>query len=496
MSDRLFRGTGYEQDARFVDKQQKLMRQMKFPAEYSRRVDLRRVNLAPIKTWIIRRLTELMGFEDEICQNLVVEELESALRQLRGTPVGTGIGIGGVGLDPRDLHVKLQPFLERNTAPFMTELWGLLLDAQSSPDGIPSAFVAESMRRLAEQEQAAAAAAAAVPTIQSIPGPVSVSMAPSPPVSAANLPMSPNLELVKQVIQTALEKAQTSKLQTQPTSDATTAHAPFTVAQLEPTPIPILASTSEAASGTQRHNVSRRSRSRSKERGRRSSPEDGGRRRDRDRTRRHDRDRDRNRHRDRENRRSKSRHRSSSRSRSRTRSRSRDAAERPRRRDREGGRERDRERATSRSRSRSRERSRSRDRARDSRRDRDNRRDDTRGRYRDYSPDRSRDRNRDRSRDRRDRDRDRDGGRERGRDRDRDRDRDRGRDERRGRDRDRSRDRQRDQDPGRDKDREKDDRDGAHATASAQANVQEASTSTAIDPPASKPTEDQPNTQE
>lgn len=44
-------------------------------------------------------------------------------------------------LDPKKLQLQLTGFLEKSTGMFMEELWGLLVDAQNSLGGIPSAFL-------------------------------------------------------------------------------------------------------------------------------------------------------------------------------------------------------------------------------------------------------------------------------------------------------------------------------------------------------------------
>ena len=75
-----------------------------------------------IKPWISERVTELLGFEDDIVINMVISHLE---QQDINHP-----------LCPRKMQINLTGFLERNAAVFMKELWNLLITAQDSHAGI------------------------------------------------------------------------------------------------------------------------------------------------------------------------------------------------------------------------------------------------------------------------------------------------------------------------------------------------------------------------
>jgi serine/arginine repetitive matrix protein 1 len=117
-------GISAEQDGRFSDKEKKLMATMKFPSNFSEKVDMKRVNLDMIEPWLMDKTTELLTIEDEVFVQYII-----GLLQLEG------------GIDPRILQIRITPFLERNSGPFMTELWALLLDAQSNPGGIPTVLL-------------------------------------------------------------------------------------------------------------------------------------------------------------------------------------------------------------------------------------------------------------------------------------------------------------------------------------------------------------------
>lgn len=56
-----FRGTTAEQDNRFSDKYKKLLKQLKFSDNLLQKVNLKDVNLAVIKPWISKRITEILG---------------------------------------------------------------------------------------------------------------------------------------------------------------------------------------------------------------------------------------------------------------------------------------------------------------------------------------------------------------------------------------------------------------------------------------------------
>ena len=67
-----------------------------------------------IKMWIERRITELIGDDDDILINYAISLLEDAEI-----------------LCPMKIEIALTGFLEDNTPIFMEELWNLLLSAQT-----------------------------------------------------------------------------------------------------------------------------------------------------------------------------------------------------------------------------------------------------------------------------------------------------------------------------------------------------------------------------
>lgn len=60
-------------------------------------------------------------------------------------------------MDPKLLHIELQPFLEKNTSLFMKELWALLNSASQNESGVPQQLLdakAEELRIKRERELA------------------------------------------------------------------------------------------------------------------------------------------------------------------------------------------------------------------------------------------------------------------------------------------------------------------------------------------------------
>ncbi|KAF8925305.1 hypothetical protein BGZ52_007061, partial [Haplosporangium bisporale] len=125
-----FKGTSAGQDTRFTDKHKKLMRSMKFPKEYSQKVDMKKVALNVIKDWMIKRIRELLGIDDEVV-------IEYALGMLQEEVP-----------DPKSMQINLQGFLDKNSQVFVLELWKLLLDAQTSLGGIPRVMIEEKKAEL------------------------------------------------------------------------------------------------------------------------------------------------------------------------------------------------------------------------------------------------------------------------------------------------------------------------------------------------------------
>ncbi|ESK88604.1 hypothetical protein Moror_3102 [Moniliophthora roreri MCA 2997] len=128
-----FKGTSADQDRRFSDKELKLLKTMKFPPEFDKKVDMRKVNLNVIKPWITKKVVELVGFEDE-----VVVEYAMGLLEDKSQPTP----------DPKKMQINLTGFLTKDTPAFMSALWNLLLEAQNDVTGVPRTFVEEKKEEL------------------------------------------------------------------------------------------------------------------------------------------------------------------------------------------------------------------------------------------------------------------------------------------------------------------------------------------------------------
>ncbi|KAL3625771.1 hypothetical protein CASFOL_030300 [Castilleja foliolosa] len=123
MSGGFFRGTSADQDTRFSNKQAKLLKSQKFAPELENLVDMTKVTMDVMRPWIAKRVTELIGFEDEVLINFIYGLLE------------------GKAVNGKQIQISLTGFMERNTGKFMKELWVLLLSAQQNVSGVPQQFL-------------------------------------------------------------------------------------------------------------------------------------------------------------------------------------------------------------------------------------------------------------------------------------------------------------------------------------------------------------------
>nr|KAJ3419966.1 hypothetical protein HK105_006281 [Polyrhizophydium stewartii] len=115
-------GTSTDQDVRFGDKEQKLLKKLSFPSSFSKKVDIKKVNMQAMRPWIAERICHFLGFEDDVVIEFTFGLLESET-------------------DPRKIQIQLTGFLELNTPQFMKELWDMLVSAQASETGIPRVLI-------------------------------------------------------------------------------------------------------------------------------------------------------------------------------------------------------------------------------------------------------------------------------------------------------------------------------------------------------------------
>ncbi|KAJ6157471.1 PWI domain mRNA processing protein [Penicillium chermesinum] len=119
----------------------KLLKQMKFPPEFNLKVDMQKVNVEVMKIWIAGQIEKILGDDDiviQLCFNL-----------LEGTRFP----------DIKSMQIQLMGFLEKDTAAFCKELWGLCLSAQESPQGIPKELLEAKKDMLRKQQLEAEKAA-------------------------------------------------------------------------------------------------------------------------------------------------------------------------------------------------------------------------------------------------------------------------------------------------------------------------------------------------
>lgn len=128
MAGNFFRGTSVEQDGRWGKSDERLMAKMAskgmFASILETKINIKKVNVDVISKWITQKVIEVLGFEDEIVINLIINMLQ------------------GDVIDGRKMQLGVTGFLEKKTPSFMEELWTLLVDAQNNqPSGIPSIFI-------------------------------------------------------------------------------------------------------------------------------------------------------------------------------------------------------------------------------------------------------------------------------------------------------------------------------------------------------------------
>lgn len=79
MAGNFFRGTTAEQDPRWGNAEKKLLDKLTkagtFPPEYEVKIDASKCQMPVIEKWVTERMYTLLGFEDDIVTNLVINLL-------------------------------------------------------------------------------------------------------------------------------------------------------------------------------------------------------------------------------------------------------------------------------------------------------------------------------------------------------------------------------------------------------------------------------------
>eukprot|EP01053_Blabericola_migrator_P000427 Blabericola_migrator_1__426@NODE_1101_length_5433_cov_95_739657_g754_i0_p2_GENE_NODE_1101_length_5433_cov_95_739657_g754_i0NODE_1101_length_5433_cov_95_739657_g754_i0_p2_ORF_typecomplete_len625_score74_30PWI/PF01480_17/5_6e20_NODE_1101_length_5433_cov_95_739657_g754_i034135287 len=149
-----YRGTTHEQTPFFENKEAKMLEEYEWPRYFKKGVDFNKVSLDVIKYWISKQVTTILGFEDDIVIDFVLQQLlQEPDPQQENMLADSGGGEGDGGgddeqqpgrttrcVDPRKLTFSLTGFMKEQAFPFVSDLWRLLLSAQENPQGIPKEF--------------------------------------------------------------------------------------------------------------------------------------------------------------------------------------------------------------------------------------------------------------------------------------------------------------------------------------------------------------------
>lgn len=132
---RPMRGTTYEQDPRYKDKESKMLASKQWPLEYEVEVNMQKVNLDIIKTWVTKQISDILGVEDDILVGLIVGALEES------PPCA------------KKIHILIGEFLQNETQRFVIRLWRLLSNAQNNELGVPQQFIEERREELVKKKR-------------------------------------------------------------------------------------------------------------------------------------------------------------------------------------------------------------------------------------------------------------------------------------------------------------------------------------------------------
>ncbi|KAF2426522.1 PWI domain-containing protein [Tothia fuscella] len=107
--------------------QLKLVKQTKFPDNFNKKVDTRKLNMPVIKTWIKDKLPQVLKLEDDIFIDMTCELIDQKNDTFPKI---------------KEIQIHLTGFLgKKAAASFCEELWALMLDAQTNPKGIPNQLI-------------------------------------------------------------------------------------------------------------------------------------------------------------------------------------------------------------------------------------------------------------------------------------------------------------------------------------------------------------------
>ncbi|VDN14592.1 unnamed protein product [Dibothriocephalus latus] len=112
-------------------------------------VDMTKVNVESLRPWIVKRITELLTYEDDILCDYVFNQLSEQVVNLGNHFVRINI----CHPDPKEIQINMTGFLlSKNARIFISELWDLLLSAMSTPGGVPAVFLEAKKVELSQKQ--------------------------------------------------------------------------------------------------------------------------------------------------------------------------------------------------------------------------------------------------------------------------------------------------------------------------------------------------------
>ena len=127
-----YKGTNVNQDGRFMNADKKLIEKMKTPPEYKIQIHKNKINLTIIKSWINKKLNDILGFEDDTLTNFIINLIDD---------------FDDI-IDPKKIQYSITGFLDDKTYSFMEELWKILISAQNTINGIPEELIEEKKKEI------------------------------------------------------------------------------------------------------------------------------------------------------------------------------------------------------------------------------------------------------------------------------------------------------------------------------------------------------------
>jgi PWI domain len=134
---------------------------------YSSKLNLKRINKPILQLWITNEITSLLGFEDEIVTNTVINLFGLSTLDNVASNADDNNNISSQQMnemiDPKQAHVVLSGFFNDDVAfQFCIKLWDYMIDASQQATGIPRQIIeAKKLQLQQEKEQQALATTSA-----------------------------------------------------------------------------------------------------------------------------------------------------------------------------------------------------------------------------------------------------------------------------------------------------------------------------------------------